>query len=104
MKKKVEWVEYLNGIMILWMILYHVFIYTGNKHSFVCEELYKVFFFFLGAKPLLPCSVAGRPRNLVGIVVVYHTFIYHLLTSLRHSIWSVLSCPASLWYNGAERR
>jgi len=47
MKKKVEWVEFLSGIMILWMILYHVFIYTGNKQSFVCEELYKVFFFFM---------------------------------------------------------
>ncbi len=47
MKDRVEWVDSLSGIMIIWMILYHIFIFTGNKHSLACEELYKIFFFFM---------------------------------------------------------
>lgn len=47
MKKRVEWIDFLSGIMIIWMIIYHIFIFTGNKQSLACEELYKVFYFFM---------------------------------------------------------
>lgn len=47
MKERVKWIDFLSGIMIIWMILYHIFIFTGNKQSLACEELYKIFFFFM---------------------------------------------------------
>ena len=47
MKERVEWIDFLSGIMIIWMIVYHIFIFTGNKQSLACEEFYKVFYFFM---------------------------------------------------------
>lgn len=47
MKDRIGWIDFLSGVMIIWMILYHIFIFTGNKESLVCEDLYRIFFFFM---------------------------------------------------------
>lgn len=47
MKERIEWLDYLSGLLIVWKIVYHAFIYTGNKHILICEELYRAFYFFM---------------------------------------------------------
>ena len=47
MKNRIEWIDAMSGVMILWMVLYHIFIFTGNKYSSACVGLYKFFYFFM---------------------------------------------------------
>lgn len=47
MKERIRWIDFLSGVMIIWMILYHIFIFTGNKEAQICDGLYKIFFFFM---------------------------------------------------------
>lgn len=117
MKDRVKWVDFLSGEMIIWMILYHIFIFTGNKQSLVCEDLYRIFFFFMPwfffksgmfarETPILRSFVFGLNKLLVPYVLfsVFGYIAYAIQQIIINDITveSMIAEPAiTLLYTGS---
>lgn len=105
MKDRIGWIDFLSGVMIIWMILYHIFIFTGNKESHICDGLYRIFFFFMPwfffksglfvkERPIKSVIVSGFKKLLVPYLLF--SFLGYIAYVIQQVIISDISVDSML--------